>query len=204
MKKLLIFLAFAAAINLSLSGWSLPHPAEFLADDKMAGGPADLFRVVRVIDGDTIDVMTSVTSGQALYTEAGQVGSTRTERVRYIGIDAPETVDPRKSAQCFGAEAAEKNKELVLGKLVRLEKGVDGLDKYGRLLRYVYLAGQSGASVNLELVREGYARVFIYPPDTEYAGSFINAEKMARAEGLGLWKACPASKGEMFGRGTIQ
>src|SRR3990167_3408922 len=76
--------------------------------------------VTRVIDGDTIEI------------EGGQ-------KVRYIGIDTPETVDPRKPVQCFGVEASNKNKELVSGKRDRLEKDVSETDKYGRLLRYIYI-----------------------------------------------------------------
>ena len=77
--------------------------------------------VVRVIDGDTIEVEIDGTS----------------YRVRYIGIDTPETVHPQKPVECFGKEASEKNRELVEGKRVRLEKDVSDTDKYGRLLRYV-------------------------------------------------------------------
>src|SRR3989338_7463066 len=76
--------------------------------------------VKRVIDGDTIEL------------ENG-------EKVRYIGIDTPETLDPRKPIQCFGKEAAQKNRELVEGKPVWLTKDITDKDKYGRSLRYVYL-----------------------------------------------------------------
>src|SRR3989338_2673862 len=76
--------------------------------------------VARVIDGDTIELETS-------------------EKVRYIGVDAPETVHPKKSAQCFGREASKRNTDLAEGKLERLVKDVSETDRYGRLLRYVYL-----------------------------------------------------------------
>ena len=79
-------------------------------------------KVTRVIDGDTIEL------------ETGQ-------KVRYIGINTPETVDPRKPAECFGRESSEKNKELVEGKIVELEKDISETDKYQRLLRYVYVDG---------------------------------------------------------------
>ncbi|GAG19155.1 unnamed protein product, partial [marine sediment metagenome] len=87
--------------------------------------------VTRVIDGDTIEI---------------QGG----ERVRYIGIDTPETVHPLEPVEYFGQEATEKNRELVEGKRVRLEKDVEDRDEYGRLLQYVWL---DDIMVNAELVR---------------------------------------------------
>ncbi|OGN01382.1 MAG: hypothetical protein A3B91_03680 [Candidatus Yanofskybacteria bacterium RIFCSPHIGHO2_02_FULL_41_29] len=130
---------------------------------------ADLFLVTRVIDGDTIEI------------EGGQ-------RIRYIGIDTPETVDPRKPVQCFGVEASNKNKELVLNKKVRLEKDVSEADKYGRLLRYVYIGN---TFVNLELVQQGYAYASSYPPDIKYQNQFTSAQSEAREQNKGLWGGCP-------------
>jgi micrococcal nuclease len=129
------------------------------------------FKVTRVIDGDTIEI------------EGG-------EHVRYIGIDTPETVDPRKPVQCFGIEASKKNKELVEGKMVRLEKDITERDKYGRLLRYVWVGD---LFVNLELVKQGFATSYSYPPDIKFQKEFLAAEKEAREAELGLWKACPIS-----------
>ena len=79
-----------------------------------------LYNVIRVVDGDTIEI------------EGGQ-------KVRYIGIDTPETVDPSRPVGCYGKEASDKNKELVEGKIVRLEKDISETDRYGRLLRYIYV-----------------------------------------------------------------
>ncbi len=126
-------------------------------------------KVTRVIDGDTVEL------------ESGQ-------HVRYIGIDTPETVDPRKPVQCFGEEASKKNKELVEGKTVRLEKDVSDKDQYGRLLRYVWV-GES--MVNLELVKQGFAHSYTYPPDVKYQEKILKAEKEAREGKLGLWASCP-------------
>lgn len=134
--------------------------------------------VKRVIDGDTVEL------------ENG-------EKVRYIGIDTPETLDPRKPVQCFGKEAAEKNRELVGGKRVRLEKDVTNRDKYNRLLRYVYVpAGESGPEifVNLELLKRGFAHSYTYPPDVKHQPEFVEAEREAREAGRGLWKSCPIPK----------
>jgi micrococcal nuclease len=131
--------------------------------------------VIRVVDGDTIEI------------EGGQ-------KVRYIGIDTPEVVDPRKPVQCFGKEASNKNKELVDGKRVRLEKDVSETDKYGRLLRYIFLpAGKAGVGdllVNEVLVKEGYAFSSTYPPDVKYQDLFGQAEKEAREANRGLWGSC--------------
>ncbi len=131
----------------------------------------DTFKVTRVIDGDTIEI------------EGG-------ERVRYIGIDTPETVDPRKPVQCFGVEASNKNKELVEGKMVRLEKDITDRDKYNRLLRYVYVGD---IFVNLELVKQGFAYSYSYPPDIKYQEQFLKAQQEAREAKRGLWNACPTT-----------
>lgn len=149
--------------------------------------------VVRVIDGDTIEVFTP--NGVK-------------EKVRYIGVNAPESADPVKSpqnggaasafnrvnprrvAQCFGREAAERNYELVAGRMVRLARDVNNRDKYGRLLRYVYLTDTARTFVNLEIVRQGYAAVATYPPDIKYASEFLAAEREARVADRGLWGGC--------------
>ena len=123
-------------------------------------------QVKRVIDGDTIEL------------EDGR-------KVRYIGINTPESVDPRRSAQCFGTEASAFNRELVEGKTVRLEKDVSDTDKYGRLLRFVYLP--DGTFVNERLVSEGYAAASPYAPDISKKDFFKAAESRAREEGKGLW-----------------
>ena len=124
--------------------------------------------VTRVIDGDTIEI------------EGG-------EKVRYIGIDTPETKHPQKTVQCFGKEASEKNKELVEGRKVRLEKDVSQTDRYGRLLRYIYL---DDVFVNDYLVRQGFAHASTYPPDVKYQDQFLEAQKEARDNNRGLWTTC--------------
>ena len=124
--------------------------------------------VVRVIDGDTI----KVDIDGYLYT------------VRYIGIDTPETVHPQKPVEYFGKEAAEKNRELVWRKTVRLEKDVSETDRYGRLLRYVWVGD---VMVNAELARLGYAQVSTYPPDVKYQGLFLQLQREAIETGKGMW-----------------
>jgi micrococcal nuclease len=108
--------------------------------------------------------------------------------VRYIGVDTPETVHPKKKVQCFGKEASNFNASLVEGKAVRLERDISDTDKYGRLLRYVYL--EDGTLVNLALVADGFATVVTYPPDIAHTAEFQAAQAEARAAGRGLWSAC--------------
>jgi micrococcal nuclease len=150
-------------------------PAEATASSRVQHQATEEAVVSRVIDGDTIEL----TDGR---------------RVRYIGVDTPETVDPRRAVACFGREASAENVRLVAGKTVRLEKDVSDTDKYQRLLRYVYVDLPSGAGeifINEYLVRQGFARVATYPPDVKYAELFVKAEQTARRENLGLWSGCP-------------
>lgn len=140
-------------------------------------------KVIRVIDGDTIEVDIDGKS----------------YKVRYIGIDTPETVHPTRGEEPYGREACAKNRELVEGKVVRLEKDVSETDKYGRLLRYVWVGD---LLVNAELVRLGYAQVTTYPPDVKYQDLFLKLQREAREAGRGLWGAGstpPPSVGKYVG-----
>lgn len=132
---------------------------------------SDLVKVVSVVDGDTIKVLID--------------GTTKT--VRLIGIDTPETVDPRKPVQCFGKEASDKTKTILSGKMVRLESDPTqgDLDKYQRLLRYVYL--DDGTFFNKLLIQQGYAHEYTYEIPYEYQAKFKIAERTAREAQLGLW-----------------
>jgi micrococcal nuclease len=124
--------------------------------------------VVYVDDGDTIDV---------------QIGG-RIERVRYIGMDAPEVPHHGQGGTQGGEAAAQVNRAMVDRRRVRLEADVEPRDRYGRLLAYVWLGD---TMVNLEVVRRGYARALIIPPNVRYARWFTGAESEARAAGRGLW-----------------
>ena len=126
---------------------------------------ADKVMVERVIDGDTIVI------------EGG-------DKVRYIGIDTPETVYPNKPVECFGKEATAKNTELVGGKKVRLEKDISEKDQYGRLLRYVWV---ENVLVNQYLIEEGFASSMTVPPDIKYQEKLLDGERIAREEKRGLW-----------------
>jgi len=130
--------------------------------------------VVRNVDGDTI---------------RAKVGG-REERVRFIGIDTPETHDPRKPVQCFGREAADRTAHLLPpGTPLRLVRDVEERDRYGRLLAYVYRA-RDDLFVNLVLARDGYAVALTYPPNVAHTAELVAAVAEARAEDRGLWAAC--------------
>jgi len=131
--------------------------------------------VTRVTDGDTIRVEID---GQEY-------------RVRYIGIDTPETVDPRRPVGCFGKEASERNRQLVEGQTVGLEKDVSETDSFDRLLRYVWIEDRM---VNATLVEEGYALASTYPPDVRYSDQFAALQAQAREASRALWgPACAAA-----------
>jgi len=148
--------------DLALTSTNLAAPAS-------PSALATLSRVKRVIDGDTIEL------------EDGR-------KVRYIGINTPETKHPARGVECFGLEASQRNKELVEGKVVSLEKDVSETDRYGRLLRYVWV---EGILVNQVLVTEGFAWASRYPPDTVRQIEFQRAQVEAEATKLGLWQNCP-------------
>jgi micrococcal nuclease len=130
-------------------------------------------RVVRVVDGDTILV---------------SVGG-RQERVRYIGVDTPETVKPNTPVQCFGKRASAFNHALVEGREVRLVADAEARDRYGRLLAYVYREPDD-LFVNAELVRRGYATTLSIAPNVRFAARLHDLATAARRAGRGLWSAC--------------
>jgi micrococcal nuclease len=135
----------------------------------------DLVRVKYAIDGDTIEL------------ESG-------EKIRYVGMNTPESVHPKKPIECFGHEASAANKKLVEGKYVHLEKDVSDTDKYGRFLRYVFVynlpSTTSAIFANAYLVGEGYAQVMTIPPDTKYHNYFQQLQDKAIANKKGMWAKC--------------
>ncbi len=134
------------------------------------------FQVVRVIDGDTIEVSYQ---GQQI-------------KVRLIGINTPETVDPRKKNECFGKQASNESKRLLEKKEIVLIKDTSETDKFGRLLRYMYLPLNDNdlLFVNDYLVREGFAKAQQFPPDTRFSHQFANAQIEAQSNKKGLWGSC--------------
>jgi len=132
----------------------------------------EIAKVVRVIDGDTIEVSLN----------------NKKDTVRLIGIDAPETVDPIKTVECFGKEASEKAKEILTGKTIILESDPTqgNRDKYQRLLRYVFL---DDLNFNKLMISEGYVHEYTYKRNPyKYMEEFKNAERIAREGKKGLWK----------------
>lgn len=162
------FFRSAATIKLVEVSKEATSTAILAEPNAQASSSGEMVAVTRVIDGDTIEI------------EGGK-------RVRYIGIDTPETVDPRKALECFGREASEENRRLVDSKTVRLEKDISQIDRYGRLLRYVYI---DDVMINEALVRGGFAHASTFPPDIKYQQQFLNAEREARENGRGLWAGC--------------
>jgi micrococcal nuclease len=136
-----------------------------------AGGTAT---VERVVDGDTIIALING----------------RRERVRFIGMDTPESVKPNTPVQCFAIAASNRTKALLpAGTGVRLVGDVEQRDKYKRLLAYVYRA-KDNLFVNLSLVRDGYAVPYTFPPNVAHTNEFVGAAADARQAGRGLWSAC--------------
>ena len=151
---LLAGLAILALLLLVACGYNLPG--------------RETARVVEIVDGDTIHVELR-----------GQV-----YRLRYIGINSPEMDTTDGKPEPYAVEATEANRRLVEGQTVTLEKDISDTDRYGRLLRYVYVGN---ILVNVELVRLGLAWAKTYPPDTRLQAEIIAAEKQAREAHRGLW-----------------
>ncbi|EKD52973.1 MAG: hypothetical protein ACD_61C00186G0010 [uncultured bacterium] len=130
--------------------------------------PRSAEKVTRIIDGDTFEIEGGI-------------------KVRLIGVDTPEMKNKNKTIDCFASEAKKKTEELLTGKEVVLEKDVSETDKYGRLLRYVYVGDKM---INNLLVLEGYARISTFPPDVKYKDLFLESERSARNAKAGLWSSC--------------
>ncbi len=145
-----------------------PNPsAPVLGVETDQARPVETAFVTRVIDGDTIVL------------ESG-------ERVRYIGMNTPED---GAVVECYGTAATKRNIELVENKTVTLVKDVSETDRYGRLLRYVYIEDQM---INRILLDEGFAQVATYPPDVMHQETFSAAQEIAREKEIGLWGGdCP-------------
>ncbi|MGB1249964.1 MAG: thermonuclease family protein [Candidatus Promineifilaceae bacterium] len=136
--------------------------------------------VVQVIDGDTIDVELD---GDEY-------------RVRYVGVDTPERGDP------FYREATDFNRRLVEDQMVILVKDVSDTDRFGRLLRYIYLP--DGTFVNAELISSGYARVVTFPPDVSETEYLQSLQRESRENGRGLWAENPLNSAAPFGCETCE
>jgi micrococcal nuclease len=157
----------------SLVGWLLGRYDAGRAADPDAPGPQRIAaRVVEAVDGDTVHVRTA----------------RGTDTVRLLGVDTPETHHPTKGVQCFGPEAAAFTESALLGRSVTLELDVEHRDLYGRLLAYVWVGD---SRFNDVLLRRGYARLLVIPPNGADTGEAMLAEELtARRARRGLWGAC--------------
>lgn len=154
---------------------------DWLSQQVESGQPG-LYRVVKFDDGDTIQVDMNG----------------KTETIRFIGVDTPETHDPRKPVQCYGPEASAYTKRIIGNQRVRL--GSDPLssnrDRYDRLLRYVYLP--DGTLLNEQLIKSGYGFAYTYFPFTKSA-LFIKDEAIAQTSNIGVWKFCEPTANDFGG-----
>ncbi len=140
-------------------------------------------QVVKVVDGDTITIKMDADGKE--------------HKIRFLGINTPETVDPRKPVECFGKEASAKMHELADGKRVRLEPDpqADDQDKYGRLLRNVFL--EDGTDLNAYMVREGFAYAYLsFPLDPLRKKELKNLENDAKMAKRGLWNPDACNGGQ--------
>ena len=153
----------------SLAGWRL--------GTARSGGDAPAVRVEAVVDGDTLDV----------------AWNGRRERVRLLGVDTPETVDPDRPVGCYGPEAAAFTHRRLQGRTVRLRFDRQRRDRFGRVLAYVQVDGRR---FNDELLAGGYARLLVIPPNGRHARAMLDQELKARSAGRGLWGACTPGDGK--------
>lgn len=144
-------------------------------------------QVVKHVDGDTVHVKF----------EDGRI-----EKLRFIGVDAPELANEYREAEFYAEEASEYLHNLIYGKTIYLEKDVSDRDQYNRLLRYVWLESAldnvdfenitrndlANHMVNAKLLADGYAKLVIFPPDVKYHNFLREFNKEAREGDLGLWK----------------
>lgn len=156
---------FSIPLLLVILGSFLYAGISIQKEDKAHQKEREYVRVSRVIDGDTIELSDG-------------------RRVRYVGIDAPEIGSEGKRGECFSQEAFEKNREMVEGKEVYLERDVSERDKYGRWLYLVFL---KDVSVEEVLVKGGYARKMILKPDISYSSKIGEWEREAREKNIGIW-----------------
>jgi micrococcal nuclease len=171
LRRAIVWIAVFAL--LAAGGSGLLSRGEAGRDDSPAPGGRLEGRVVKIVDGDTIHVQLA----------------DRREKVRYIGVDTPETHKPGTPVQCYGRAASAFNARLLAGRSVELRTDAEERDRYGRLLAYVYRRPDR-LFVNAELVRGGFATILTIPPNVAHAEEFLRLQRAARRAGRGLWSAC--------------
>lgn len=161
-----------ASILVATSAFSVP-----VLQEKAAELSPGYYKVVHVADGDTINVLIDG----------------KQEKVRFIGVDTPEKNDSRKPVQCYAKAASNFTAEKLDGGSVRLEADAqsDNRDRYGRLLRYVYL--HDGTLINKEIIAQGYGFAMTSFPHSKMS-DFTFAQSQAEKEHKGLWNQCTVDK----------
>lgn len=169
-QKALISLLVILVLGLTRD-WVKEEPGTAVPAEVIVATPEGFVRVSHVSDGDTIKVMMN--------------GAEQT--VRMIGMNTPETVDPRRPVECFGKEASAHAKAVLIGASVRLEADAtqDDTDKYGRILRYVFL--EDGTNFNRQMIADGFAYEYTYEKPYRYQKEFRAAQADAQANERGLW-----------------
>ncbi len=169
-------LVLPASIILTILYFALPYvqKAEPASSKSQVVIPPGSYLVQKVVDGDTVELKVDG----------------RLQRIRLIGMDTPEVVDPRKVVQCFGREASARAHKLLENKVVRMEQDVQvgERDKYGRLLAYLFLP--DGSNYAQGMITDGYAHEYTYQGQFyKYQAEFKQAEQEARDANRGLWAA---------------
>jgi len=157
------------AVNINLLNDYFPIP---INSDLNESTGQKFYPIKKFVDGDTFWI---------------DNGTEKGEKIRFIGVDTPESRKTfNKEVGYYGKEAKNYVENLLRGKKVRLEYDVDGYDQYGRTLAYIYL--EDGTFLNAKLIKEGYAKVMTVPPNVKYADLFVKLQKEARENKKGLWK----------------
>ncbi|MEI6495423.1 MAG: thermonuclease family protein [Actinomycetota bacterium] len=171
MRRALVLCVAATLLAACTSNTSSPSASSVVTAGAVGDSNAE---VVRVVDGDTI---------------VARFGSTD-ERVRFLGMNTPETVKPNSPVDCFGPEASAYTKSLLpKGTKILVVRDIEPRDDYGRLLGYIYRSSD-GLFVNVDLVAKGYATLLTHPPNVAHVDELKAAQRAARAAKVGLWKAC--------------
>lgn len=180
-KRAIAISSILVAAILAAAGLLYGNPNQIKSPDLPAITPG-YYKVTEVVDGDTIQVDMNGTQ----------------EKVRFIGVDTPETKKPNAPVQCYGPEASEFTKQALTGKSVRLEADPldDNRDRYGRLLRYVYL--QDGSLLEETLIKQGLGFAYLSFP-FQKKEQFAKLQEDAQTNKVGLWGACtPKKSGERW------
>lgn len=170
--------AIAVALSLLLAAIvaACTHPSAASTVRLPDGGNGLRATVTHVVDGDTADL---------------RLPDHATERVRFLGIDTPETVKPNTPVQCYGPEASARTKALLPpGTPVIIQRDQEARDRYGRLLVYIWRA-KDRLFVNRSLATDGFARTLSIEPNTAHRSDLAAAAEAARVAGRGLWGTCP-------------